>query len=59
MCIPPINEDPSIHFGLLRELANEFKLENLSMGMSSDFQDAIKYGATHVRIGTSFFGKRL
>lgn len=59
MCIPPINEDPSTHFGLLRELANEFKLENLSMGMSSDFQDAIKYGATHVRIGTSFFGKRL
>lgn len=58
MCIPPINDNPSTHFSLLKELADEFKLNELSMGMSSDFQDAIKFGATHVRIGTSFFGKR-
>lgn len=59
MCIPPINDNPNTHFSLLKELADKFELNDLSMGMSSDFQDAIKFGATHVRIGTHFFGERL
>ena len=58
MCLPPINEEPSIHFCILRELANEFKLSDLSMGMSMDYEKAIKFGSTYLRIGTSFFGKR-
>ena len=58
MCLPPINEEPSIHFCILRELANKFKLTDLSMGMSMDYEKAIKYGATYLRVGTSFFGKR-
>jgi len=58
MCLPPINEDPSIHFCILRELANKFKLSDLSMGMSMDYEKAIKFGSTYLRIGTSFFGKR-
>tara|TARA_B100001248_G_scaffold169726_1_gene128569 strand:- start:315 stop:980 length:666 start_codon:yes stop_codon:yes gene_type:complete len=58
MCLPPINEEPSIHFCILRELANKFKLDDLSMGMSMDFEKAIKFGSTYLRIGTSFFGKR-
>ena len=58
MCLPPVNEEPSIHFCILRELANKFKLSDLSMGMSMDFEKAIKFGSTYVRIGTSFFGKR-
>ena len=58
MCLPPINEEPSIHFCILRELANKFKLNDLSMGMSMDYKEAIKFGSTFLRIGTSFFGKR-
>ena len=58
MCLPPVNEEPSIHFCILRELANKFKLRDLSMGMSMDFEKAIKFGSTYLRIGTSFFGKR-
>ena len=58
MCLPPVNEEPSIHFCILRELANKFKLSDLSMGMSMDYEKAIKFGSTYVRIGTSFFGKR-
>ena len=58
MCLPPLNEDPSIHFCILKELANKFKLSDLSMGMSMDFENAIKFGSTYLRIGTSFFGKR-
>ena len=58
MCLPPVNEEPSIHFCILKELANKFKLRDLSMGMSMDFEKAIKFGSTHLRIGTSFFGKR-
>ena len=58
MCLPPINEEPSIHFCILRELANKFKLRHLSMGMSMDYEKAIKFGSTYLRIGTSFFGKR-
>ncbi len=58
MCLPPVNEEPSIHFCLLRELANKFELSDLSMGMSADFVKAIKFGSTYLRIGSSFFGKR-
>ena len=58
MCLPPINEEPSIHFCILRDLANKFKLTDLSMGMSMDYEKAIKFGSTYLRIGTSFFGKR-
>ena len=58
MCLPPVDEDPSIHFCLLRELANKFELSELSMGMSMDFEKAINFGSTYLRIGSAFFGKR-
>ena len=58
MCIPPINEEPSMHFLLLQKIANRNNLSELSMGMSSDYEDAIKFGATSVRIGSLLFGKR-
>ena len=58
MCLPPINEEPSIHFCLLNKLSNELNLKQLSMGMSSDYEDAIRFGSTYLRIGTEFFGKR-
>ena len=58
MCLPPVNENPSIHFCILRELADKFKVSDLSMGMSMDFEKAIKFGSTYLRIGSSFFGKR-
>lgn len=58
MCLPPIDDEPSIHFCILKELANKYKLNDLSMGMSTDYEKAIKFGATYLRIGTSFFGKR-
>jgi len=58
MCIPPLAEDPSPHFKLLAELADEYQLLLLSMGMSADFETAIRLGATHVRVGSSIFGER-
>jgi pyridoxal phosphate enzyme (YggS family) len=58
MCIPPLDDDPVPHFRMLRTLAREKNLRSLSMGMSGDFHDAIKEGATHVRIGTALFGGR-
>ena len=58
MCIPPINEEPSMHFLLLQKIANRNNLLELSMGMSSDYEDAIKFGATSVRIGSLLFGER-
>ena len=58
MCIPPRDEESSLHFALLREIAKRNGLERLSMGMSGDFEDAIRFGATHVRIGTAIFGER-
>ena len=58
MCIPPANEPAGPHFALLAKLAERFQLPELSMGMSSDFETAIKFGATHVRIGSALFGKR-
>ena len=58
MCIPPIIEEPSIHFLLLQKIAYRNNLSELSMGMSSDYEDAIKFGATSVRIGSLLFGER-
>jgi pyridoxal phosphate enzyme (YggS family) len=58
MCIPPIDEEPSLHFALLREIARRNGLADLSMGMSGDYQVAIAFGATLVRVGTAIFGAR-
>ena len=58
MVIPPINEEPSLHFGLLRKIAHRNGLEGLSMGMSGDFESAIAMGATHIRVGSAIFGER-
>jgi len=58
MCVPPLDEEPAPHFALLREIARRHRLEILSMGMSADFEKAIRFGATHVRIGTAIFGAR-
>ena len=58
MCIPPEHEAPSLHFSLLREIARRNGLPILSMGMSADFETAIRFGATHVRVGTAIFGAR-
>lgn len=58
MCIPPVDEEPALHFALLREIARRNGLAVLSMGMSDDFPTAIALGATHVRVGTAIFGGR-
>jgi pyridoxal phosphate enzyme (YggS family) len=58
MCIPPFDEAPGPHFALLEKLAGEIGLAGLSMGMSADFETAIAFGATHVRIGSALFGTR-
>jgi pyridoxal phosphate enzyme (YggS family) len=58
MCIPPVDEEPALHFGLLAKLAAENGLAGLSMGMSDDFETAVALGATHVRIGSAIFGVR-
>lgn len=59
MCIPPVDEEPALHFALLAKLAKRNDLAGLSMGMSSDFASAIALGATHVRIGSAIFGDRV
>ena len=58
MCIPPVDEAPSLHFALLAKIAARNGLKGLSMGMSSDFEEAIAQGATHVRVGSAIFGAR-
>jgi hypothetical protein len=58
MCIPPADDEPSLHFALLAEIARRHGLEKLSMGMSADYEIAIRLGATHVRVGTAIFGER-
>ena len=58
MCIPPADENPGPHFALLRKLAQESGLAKLSMGMSGDFETAISFGATSVRVGSAIFGSR-
>lgn len=58
MCIPPVDEEPAIHFAFLAKLAGENGLSGLSMGMSDDFATAVAFGATHVRVGSAIFGRR-
>lgn len=58
MCIPPVDEAPSLHFALLAKIAARNDLAGLSMGMSSDFEEAIAQGATHIRVGSAIFGAR-
>ena len=59
MAIPPVEEEPSLHFALLAKMAARNGLEGLSMGMSGDFESAIAQGATHVRVGSAIFGDRV
>ncbi|QEW18135.1 pyridoxal phosphate enzyme, YggS family [Marinibacterium anthonyi] len=59
MCIPPVDEEPSLHFALLARIAERNGLSGLSMGMSADFESAIALGATHVRVGSAIFGDRV
>ena len=58
MCIPPFDENPGPHFALLRKLAREAGVDQLSMGMSGDYETAIEFGATYVRVGSAIFGAR-
>jgi uncharacterized pyridoxal phosphate-containing UPF0001 family protein len=58
MCIPPAGEPPGPHFALLGKIANRNGLTGLSMGMSDDFETAIRFGATSVRVGSALFGAR-
>ena len=58
MCIPPLDEEPAMHFALLKKIADRNNLSELSMGMSNDFKEAIKFGATSVRVGSAIFGDR-
>ncbi|MEQ9557568.1 MAG: YggS family pyridoxal phosphate-dependent enzyme [Rhodospirillales bacterium] len=58
MCIPPVDEEPSLHFQLLAEIARRNGLARLSMGMSADYEIAVAFGATHVRVGSAIFGTR-
>ena len=59
MCIPPVEEEASLHFALLAKMAKRNELSGLSMGMSSDFERAISFGATHIRVGSAIFGDRV
>jgi pyridoxal phosphate enzyme (YggS family) len=58
MCIPPTSEEPAVHFAFLAKLARECEVPELSMGMSGDFETAIAFGATYVRVGSAIFGAR-
>ena len=59
MCIPPVYEEASLHFALLKKISENCGLKYLSMGMSSDFEKAISFGATHIRVGSAIFGERV
>jgi pyridoxal phosphate enzyme (YggS family) len=58
MCIPPVDEEPAMHFALLRTIAERNGLSGLSMGMSGDYEEAVRFGATSVRVGSAIFGLR-
>jgi pyridoxal phosphate enzyme (YggS family) len=58
MCIPPVDEEPAVHFAFLAKLARDLGLSELSMGMSGDFETAANFGATYVRVGSAIFGAR-
>ncbi len=59
MCIPPVEDEPAMHFALLAKIAARNNLQVLSMGMSADFEVGVQFGATHVRVGSAIFGSRL
>jgi pyridoxal phosphate enzyme (YggS family) len=59
MCIPPVEEEASLHFALLAKMAERNGLSGLSMGMSADFEKAVAFGATHIRVGSAIFGERV
>ena len=59
MCIPPVNENPAVHFAFMYKIFKKNKLDILSMGMSNDFETAIEFGSTDIRIGSELFGTRL
>jgi hypothetical protein len=59
MCIPPVDEEPSLHFALLGKIAARNGLSELSMGMSADYETALRFGATHIRVGSAIFGARV
>ena len=59
MCVPPISEEASLHFALLKSISENCGLQYLSMGMSADFEKAISFGATHIRVGSAIFGDRV
>ncbi len=59
MCIPPEQDDPALHFAMLADMAARNGLAGLSMGMSGDFETAIRHGATHIRVGSAIFGERV
>ena len=59
MCIPPLHEEASLHFALLKKISENCGLKYLSMGMSADFEKAISFGATHIRVGSAIFGERV
>ncbi|MBF9038185.1 MAG: YggS family pyridoxal phosphate-dependent enzyme [Proteobacteria bacterium] len=59
MCIPPVDEEPSLHFALLDKIAARNGLSGLSMGMSADYEIALRLGATHIRVGSAIFGERI
>jgi len=58
MCIPPFDDEPALHFALLADIAARNGLDRISMGMTADFDIAVRFGATHVRVGTAIFGQR-
>ena len=59
MCVPPVDDEPAMHFALLAKMAARNGLQILSMGMSADFEVGVQFGATHVRVGSAIFGSRL
>ena len=59
MCIPPVNDEASLHFALLKKISDNCGLKQISMGMSGDFEKAISFGATHIRVGSAIFGERV
>lgn len=58
MCIPPLDEEPAVHFAFLARIAGDLGLPDLSMGMSGDFETAAQFGATYIRVGSAIFGSR-
>lgn len=58
MCIPPADDEPAMHFALMKKIAARNNISVLSMGMSADYETAIEFGASHVRVGTAIFGQR-